>query len=183
VNSNRGKRLLFVALVLWAAGLVLAVGAVIFVHRRTAAIVERLAAGDPDPARRALYHQLQADALVGEALDRIESGARGRPRGTAAAPTTDVLPLLEEAERLYRRSLAERPTSAPEIFFYLAEVNFLMGRRRHGLFFLSRYWESVGKGELSRLYAEKAREPERTSGTEPAAETATSPPLGLRGKP
>ena len=159
MQIRSGKTWLVVGLVVWVVALAGAGWLARFVHRRSPAILDRLTATDPAPARRALRLRLEADRLVHGALvlhEAATSGSLADENRTTGTLVAEAAPLLEEAERLYLESL-EAATSQPGVLFQLGEVNLLLGRRAGGYLFLARYWEATGEPALARAYRERAR--------------------------
>jgi hypothetical protein len=145
------KKWLIAIAVLWAIGMVAIVGTGIAVQRRAVSVLQWIVQSDPNDWTRAPRSRLEADRLVIEALHRRERAAALAPATTtasAAAAPEQTLPLLEKAERLYLDSLDAR-TSQPGLLFYVAELNFLMGRIKNGNQWIVRYWEALGETPLA----------------------------------
>jgi len=160
MTATRHRAWLAAAAIAWAAALTSIIAAGVYVHSRTQPILTDLVVNDPSPRTQALARRLEADRLLIEAL-RIHEAAT---TGTAApAPRADgalvaqAVPLLEKAEQLYL-AVADAETSQPGLLFYLAEVNFLMGRERQADAYLSRYWQAAGNQPLATLYGRLAKE-------------------------
>jgi len=153
------KRWIKSALVVWFIALAVTIGVALYVHRRAAAILDFLVASDPAPSRQALYLRLEADRLVHQAYLRHEAVTSGTAGARDATGTllSEVVPLLERAERLYLESL-DAATSQPGILFQLSEVSFLRGQRARGYLYLARYWEMAGERGLARAYRRLASE-------------------------
>jgi len=159
MSSKTDKHWLVAVLIVWTLTLLAAIAAVCLVHRQSLAILNRLVSGDPAPARQALRLRLEADRLVHEALLRHEAAtsATAAVRITTGALVSEVVPLLEQAERLYLQSL-DAASSQPALLFQLGEVSLLRGQSARGYLYLARYWNAIGEKGLARAYRRMAAE-------------------------
>ena len=155
--AGNEKRWLVGAVVVWAVAMAAIVAVVFHFHSRSREILISLVANDPDARRQALLFRLEGDRKVNEALLQHERATSGtvESRTSDTVLIVSVTPLLEEAERLYLKSLDEN-SSQPGVLFHLGEVNALMGRRAQSARYLSRYWEMQGEPEMARVFQDEA---------------------------
>lgn len=155
--AGNEKKWLVGAVVVWAIAMAAIIAVVFYFHRRSQEILISLVANDPNARRQAVLLRLEADRKVNEALlqhqQATSASLEARTSGTVLI--AEVVPLLEEAERLYLESLDEN-SSQPGVLFHLSEVNSLLGRRARAARYLSRYWETQGEPEMARVFADQA---------------------------